>query len=123
MILAYDDRLILNEEAGELVHAFGDGYYIVDENGNEVNAFTEEEEFNRLIDKFKYRHQLIKQLNQGGDQRFSFGQDNVLLLNYKEIQNLFWDLPNDSEEVSLCFSYIMDVIIGSPDSKWFSRIH
>ena len=47
--LSFENRLHLNKEAGKLMHAFGDGYFIIDEHGREVNTFAREKEFNRLI--------------------------------------------------------------------------
>lgn len=47
--LSDENKLMICANAGQLVHVFGEGYSIVDENGNEINTFTEEEEFNRLI--------------------------------------------------------------------------
>ena len=60
--LSFEDRLNLNKEAGALVHTFGEGYHIIDEYEREVNTFEREEEFNRLIEKFRYRHFFKKNL-------------------------------------------------------------
>lgn len=74
--------------------------------GDEVNTFTDEEEFNRLIEKFRFRHFLIKKLEDAFDKTFKFGEDNVLLVFNNRIENIYWNLPVNEEEVSLFFEYI-----------------
>jgi hypothetical protein len=64
MKLSFENRLHLNKTAGNLSHVFGEGYFIYDEYGREVNAFEQEKDFNRLIKKFKYRHLLIENFTQ-----------------------------------------------------------
>lgn len=105
--LTYENRLILNKDAGNLIHVFGDGYYIVDEYGQEVNTYRDENEFNRLIEKFRYRHFLIEKLNdvQNND-KFDFREDNILFFKDKPIKDLYWDLPKNKNEVDLFFDYI-----------------
>ena len=108
--LPFENRLILNKEAGALIHAFGAGYFIIDEYGREVNAFEDENEFNRLIAKFRYRHFLIEKLNKLNNGEFDFGEDNTLVINGLTVYNLYWDLPKNESDVDLYFQVISDKI-------------
>ena len=38
--LSFENRLLLNKEAGTLIHVFGEGYFITDEYGREVNTLA-----------------------------------------------------------------------------------
>jgi hypothetical protein len=102
----YHNRLNLNKEAGSLIHSFGVGYSIMDEYGREVNAFANEKEFNRLIEKFRYRQFLIQKLKLSYNKVFEFKEDNVLFIDNKPINQVYWDLPKNEKEVSLYFEYI-----------------
>ena len=102
----YQNRLNLNKEAGNLIHSFGVGYSIIDEYGREVNAIANEKEFNRLIEKFRYRHFLIKKLKLTYGKEFEFKEDNVLFIDNKPINEIYWDLPKNEKEVSLYFQFI-----------------
>jgi hypothetical protein len=102
----YENRLNLNKEAGSLFHSFGVGYSIIDEYGREVNSFSNENEFNRLIEKFRYRQFLIQKLKLTYDKEFEFKEDNVLFIDNKPINEIYWDLPKNENEVSLYFDYI-----------------
>lgn len=104
--LTYEKRLNLNKEAGNLIHSFGDGYFIIDEYGREINTFANEKEFNRLIEKFKFRQFLIEKLKETYDKAFEFKEDNVLFIDNKPIKEIYWDLPENEKEVSLFFDYI-----------------
>ena len=106
--LTYEKRLKLNKEAGNLIHAFGEGYSIIDEYGSWVNTFSHEEEFNRLIEKFRYRHFLIEKLKETFDKTFNFRQDNVLFIYDKCLKEIYWNLPKNKKEVGLFFEYIRD---------------
>ena len=97
----YENRLNLNKEAGSLIHSFGVGYSIIDEYGREVNSFEKEKEFNRLIEKFRYRQFLIQKLKLSYDKEFEFKEDNVLFIDNKPINEIYWDLPKNENEVSL----------------------
>ena len=108
--LSFENRLHLNKAAGTLIHVFGEGYFITDEYGREVNTFVREEEFDRLIEKFKYRQLLIEKLNKELKGSFEFGEDNVLVINGKSILKRFWNLPKDEKEVDLYFKSISEVI-------------
>ena len=92
MHLNFENRIRLNKEAGGLVHSFGEGYYIVDENGEWVNTFSDEERFNQLIDKFRYRYFLLEKLNNAHSVNFDFGEElNKILTNkpfFKKLQNI-----------------------------------
>lgn len=87
--LSFEERLNLNEKAGSLIHAFGAGYHIIDEKGIEVNTFEDEEDFNRLIEKFRYRHFLVEKLNKAHSEKFDFGADNTLIINGKTVENRY----------------------------------
>jgi hypothetical protein len=102
----YENRLNFNKEAGSLIHSFGVGYSIIDEYGREVNSFEKEKEFNRLIEKFRYRQFLIQKLKLTYDKEFEFKEDNVLFIDNKPINEIYWDLPKNENEVSLYFDYI-----------------
>ena len=102
----YENRLNLNKEAGSLFHSFGVGYSIIDEYGREVNTFSNEKEFNRLIEKFRYRQFLIQKLKLIYNKEFEFKEDNVLFIDNKPISHIYWDLPKNENEVSLYFEYI-----------------
>ena len=110
--LIFENRLHLNKDAGYLMHASSAGYYIIDEQGKEVNTFSQEEEFNRLISKFRYRHFLLEKLNAIENFTFDFGQDNVLIVNGKTIVNRYWNLPKDQDEVEMYFRVISDEFVG-----------
>ena len=45
IILSFENRLHLNKAAGTLMHVFGEGYFITDEYGREVNTLVQEKEF------------------------------------------------------------------------------
>ena len=45
IILSLENRLHLNKAAGTLMHVFGEGYFITDEYGREVNTLVQEKEF------------------------------------------------------------------------------
>lgn len=106
--LSFDERLNLNKEAGSLIHAFGEGYYIIDEYGRQVNTFVDETEFNRLIEKFRYRHFLVEKLNKVHSDKFDFGEDNTLFINGMRVMDRYWNLPKDESEVDLYFKDISD---------------
>ena len=111
MELTFENRLNLNENAGSLIHVFGEGYSIIDEYGKEVNTFNDEHEFNRLTAKFRYRHFLIEKLNETQNDKFDFGEDNNLYINDKAIKDSYWDLPKNEDEVGLFFDYLSDKFI------------
>jgi hypothetical protein len=111
----YNNRLNLNKEAGSLIHSFGLGYSIIDEYGREVNTFSNEMEFNRLNEKFRYRQFLIQKLKLTYNKEFEFKEDNVLFIDNIPIIEVYWDLPKNENEVSLYFDYI--------SSKYKFEIH
>lgn len=106
--LSLENKLNLNKEAGSMIHSFGGGYSIIDEYGREVNTFTDEKEFDRLIEKFRYRYFLIEKLNKAHNKKFEFGQDNILIIDGKPLENRYWNLPKDEEEVEVYFKVISD---------------
>jgi len=108
--LSFENRLHLNKEAGTLIHVFGEGYFITDEYGREVNTLVQEKEFDRLIEKFKYRHLLIEKLNTEHKGSFKFGEDNVLVINEKPILKDFWNIPKNNKEVAIYFKCISEKI-------------
>ena len=110
IILSLENRLHLNKAAGTLMHVFGEGYFITDEYGREVNTLVKEKEFDRLIEKFKYRHLLIEKLNTEHKGSFEFGEDNVLVINEKPILNDFWNIPKNNKEVAIYFKCISEKI-------------
>ena len=110
IILSFENRLHLNKAAGTLMHVFGEGYFITDEYGREVNTLVKEKDFNRLIKKFKYRHLLIEKLNTEHKGSFEFGEDNVLVINEKPILNDFWNTPKNNNEVAIYFKCISEKI-------------
>lgn len=105
-VLTREKRLNLNRNAGDLIHAFGQGYFIVDEYGREVNTFNDEKEFNRLIEMFRYREFLINKLEEVYFDKFEFGEDNVLFINDKLVKECYWNLPKNESEVELFFEFI-----------------
>ena len=104
--LSFENRLHLNKKAGTLTHVFGEGYFITDEYGREVNTLVQEKEFDRLIEKFKYRHFLIEKLNKELKDSFDFGEDNLLLINGKRVAKRYLSIPNNEGEVDLYFKII-----------------
>ena len=106
--LSFENRLHLNKEAGTLIHVFGEGYFITDEYGREVNTFVQEKEFDRLIGKFKYRQLLIEKLNKESKDSFNFGEDNLLLINGKRVAKRYWSLPKNEDEVDLYYKIISE---------------
>ena len=110
IILSFENRLHLNKAAGTLMHVFGEGYFITDEYGREVNTLVKEKEFDRLIEKFKYRHLLIEKLNTEHKGSFEFGEDNVLVINEKPILKDFWNIPKNNKEVAIYFKCISEKI-------------
>lgn len=110
MKLSFENRLNLNKAAGTLTHVFGEGYFITDEYGREVNTLVQEKEFDRLIEKFKYRHLLIEKLNTEHKGSFEFGEDNVLVINEKPILKDFWNIPKNNKEVAIYFKCISEKI-------------
>tara|TARA_R110002072_G_scaffold302926_2_gene489850 strand:- start:284 stop:628 length:345 start_codon:yes stop_codon:yes gene_type:complete len=111
MHLNFENRIRLNKEAGGLVHSFGEGYYIVDENGEWVNTFSDEERFNQLIDKFRYRYFLLEKLNNAHSVNFDFGEDNILIINNNIIKHSYWGLPKNDDDVDLYFKVISEEFI------------
>jgi|SRR5690554_1801687 len=116
-VLTRENRLNLNRDAGNLIHAFGKGYFIVDEYGREVNTFSDEREFNRLIEKFRYREFLINKHEEVCIDKFEFGEDNVLFINKEPMKEYYWDLPKDDREVELFFEFIADKLGNKLQSK------
>ena len=108
IILSFENRLHLNKASGTLMHVFGEGYFITDEYGREVNTLVQEKEFDRLIEKFRYRHFLIEKLNKELKDSFDFGEDNLLLINGKRVAKRYWNIPKDEEEVDLYFKIISE---------------
>ena len=106
--LSFENRLHLNKEAGTLIHVFGEGYFITDEYGREVNTLVQEKEFDRLIEKFKYRQLLIEKLNQELKHSFDFGEDNLLFINGKRVAKRYWSIPKNEGEVNLYFKIISE---------------
>ncbi|PQB07562.1 hypothetical protein BST83_10625 [Polaribacter filamentus] len=115
--LSFENRLHLNKEAGTLAHVFGEGYFITDEYGREVNTLVQEKEFDRLIEKFRYRHFLIEKLNKELKGSFDFGEDNVLVIDSKPVAKRYWNIPKDEEEVDLYFKIISEEFNSEVDSK------
>lgn len=120
IVLDFDNRLILHKDAGGLWHSFGEGYFIDNEVGKGVNTFNEEAEFNRLIEKFRYREFLVQRLNESYTDEFKFGEDNMLIVNGEVIDNKYWNLPTSDEEVVLYFRMISDEIYGKAQDLQFS---
>ena len=114
--LTFENRLKLNKDSGILNHAFGEGYFIIDEYGREVNTFNDENEFNRLIEKFRHRYFLIEKLNELHNDTFDFGEDNTLIINGKTINNLYWGLPKNESDVDLYFQVISDKLTSLVNS-------
>ena len=114
--LSFENRLHLNKEAGTLIHVFGEGYFITDEYGREVNTLVQEKEFDRLIEKFKYRQLLIEKLNQELKHSFDFGEDNLLLINGKRVAKRYWSIPKNEGEVNLYFKIISEELNAEVDS-------
>src|SRR6056297_3913425 len=110
--LKHENRLNLNKDSGKLIHVFGEGYCIIDENGKEVNTFQDENEFNRLIEKFRYRHFLLEKLNSEHPDVFDFGEDNTLIINGIVINDCYWNLPENDDEVEIFFHHISDKFQG-----------
>ena len=104
--LSYQNRLHLNKEAGDLIHVFGQGYYIVDEHGREVSAFGDEDRFEILIKKFKFRTQLIDQLNAVFEHRYDFKEDNQLWIDNQPVRDSYLNLPSNEQEVAEYFNLI-----------------
>ena len=117
MTLDFEGRLKLHKDSGSLIHSFGDGYFIVDENGEEVNAFSSENEFNRLIEKFKHRHFLTEKLNKMNNDKFMFGEDNTLIINDIILDNIYWNLPINEKEVEEFFQFIY-LKFSTPINPW-----
>ena len=115
--LSFENRLHLNKEAGTLIHVFGEGYFINDEYGREVNTLVQEKEFDRLIEKFKYRQLLIEKLNKELKDSFDFGEDNLLLINGKRVAKRYWSIPQNEGEVDLFFKIISEEFNSKADSK------
>jgi len=114
--LSFENRLHLNKEAGTLIHVFGEGYFITDEYGREVNTLVQEKEFDRLIEKFKYRQLLIEKLNQELKHSFDFGEDNLLFINGKRVAKRYWSIPKNEGEVNLYFKIISEEFNAEVDS-------
>ena len=117
IILSLENRLHLNKAAGTLMHVFGEGYFITDEYGREVNTLVQEKEFDRLIEKFKYRQLLIEKLNKELKDSFDFGEDNILLINGKRVAKRYWSIPKNEGEVDLFFKIISEEFNSKADSK------
>ena len=113
IILSFENRLHLNKAAGTLMHVFGEGYFITDEYGREVNTLVQEKEFDRLIEKFKYRQLLIEKLNKELKDSFDFGEDNLLLINGKRVAKRYWSIPKNDGVVD----YISKEFNSEVDSK------
>ena len=106
--LSFENRLHLNKKAGTLTHVFGEGYFITDEYGREINTLVQEKEFDRLIEKFRYRQLLIEKLNKELKDSFDFGEDNLLLINGKRVAKRYWSIPKNELEVDLYFKIISE---------------
>lgn len=115
--LSFEHRFYLNKDAGTLTHVFGEGYFITDEYGREVNTLLQEKEFDRLIEKFKYRQLLIEKLNKELKDSFDFGEDNLLLINGKRVAKRYWSIPKNEVEVDLFFKIISEEFNSKADSK------
>ena len=115
--LSFENRLHLNKEAGTLIHVFGEGYFITDEYGREVNTLVQEKEFDRLIEKFKYRKLLIEKLNKVLKDSFDFGEDNLLLINGKRVAKRYWSIPKNEIEGASYFKIISKEFNSEVDSK------
>lgn len=110
MQLNFNNRLILDTQAGALLHVFGQGYCIIDEQGQEVSSLENEKEFNRLIEKFKWRHFLMEALEKKHHLKVAFGTDNCLLINGEPLQNSYWNLPQSEYEVPVYVATILSVL-------------
>ena len=115
--LSFENRLHLNKKAGTLTHVFGEGYFITDEYGREVNTLVQEKEFDRIIEKFKYRQLLIEKLNKELKDSFDFGEDNLLLINGKRVIKRYWSIPKNEVEVDLYFKIISKEFNSEVGSK------
>lgn len=116
-VLTRENRLNLNRDTGKLSHAFGEGYFIIDEYGREVNTFNDEAEFNRLIEKFRYREFLINRLSEVYADKFRFREDNILFINNEPVKECFWNLPKNNREVDLFFDFISNKFKTKLQSK------
>jgi len=88
----------MHQDAGTLFHVFGEGYFIYDEEGNEVSSFSEEDEFDRLIKKFRHREFMRKELEEIFGVKLDFGLNNYLVINGAAIEGVSWGLPVDAFE-------------------------
>lgn len=106
LILNYERELgcdaatieFMHKNAGTLHHVFGEGYFIYDEVGSEVSAFAEEDEFNRLIEKFRHRQFMHKELEEFFGIKLDFGLNNTLVINGAAIEGVSWGLPVNASE-------------------------
>jgi hypothetical protein len=88
----------MHEDAGTLFHVFMEGYFIYDEAGRAVSTFEEEEEFNRLIKKFRHREFMREDLQSRYDVKLSYGPDNALVIDDAVVDGVTWGLPQNSED-------------------------
>lgn len=104
--LNFENRIQIERDSGYLIHVFGEGYSIFDEKGLEMNTFADENEFNRLIKKFCWRHFLMKKLEEKFGCQVNFGRDNLLFINYNCVEGVYWNLPKNDEDVERYYDYI-----------------
>lgn len=106
LILHYERELevggttsqFMHQDAGTLFHVFMDGYHIYDEEGIDFSPFSEEDEFNRLIEKFRHREFMRNELEEIFGVKLGFGWNNCLIINDVAIEDVSWGLPVDASE-------------------------
>ena len=93
---------------GTMIHVFMEGYFLINEEGIEVNS-DDTKEFGRLVKKYKYKEKLRRKIEKDySDHNLAEGPDNSVTIEDREIvPDCFWGIPTNDEEVEQKFNEIV----------------
>lgn len=101
-----------NKVPGTQGHAFMEGWYIINENGEEVNMF-DDKEYKRIESLYEYKDRLkLKLHNNFTDYSLKEGPDNTVCIEDREIvPDCYWGLPINDKEVQQKFDEIIKKVL------------
>mgnify|MGYP000020321527 CR=1 FL=1 len=106
-----DSNGLRNRIPGTEGHAFMEGWYIINEEGEEI-SMLDDKEYNRIKAKYEYKGRLhVKIYNEFKEYTLEEGPDNCVCIEDKEIvPDCYWGLPVNDEEVDQKCSEIVNKI-------------
>jgi hypothetical protein len=103
---------LCNKVPGTQGHAFMEGWYIINEKGEEVNMF-DDEEYKRIESLYEYKARLKLRLHMDfTGYSLKEGPNNTVCIEDREIvPDCYWGLPINDEEVQQKFDEIIKKVL------------